>query len=52
MIQMKWIGKLFLCVSFFFLLIPSIFAQKKEEEKKTKKDSIWDIGLGIGVDGV
>lgn len=51
MIQMKWIGKLFLCVSFCFLLIPSIFAQKKEEGKKTKKDSIWDIGLGIGVDG-
>ena len=40
---MKWIGKLFLCVSLCFLIIPSIFAQKK--------DSIWDIGLGIGVDG-
>jgi len=51
MIQMKWIGKLFLCISFCFLLIPSIFAQKKEEGKKIKKDSIWDVGLGIGVDG-
>jgi len=29
-----------------------MFAQKNEEVKKTKKDSIWDIGLGIGVDGV
>jgi hypothetical protein len=26
-------------------------AQNKGEGKKSKKDSIWDIGMGLGVDG-
>lgn len=49
---MKWISNFGLCASFYFLWVPFVFAQTKEIDKKSTKDSIWDIGLGIGVDGV
>lgn len=48
---MNWIVKISLCLSFYFFFIPIENAQNSREEKKLKKDSIWEIGLGVGVDG-
>lgn len=48
---MNLITKSGLCLFFFFLFMALTVAQNKEGQKKPKKDSIWDIGLGLGVDG-
>lgn len=48
---MKWVVKICLCASFYFLFMSLTNAQNKGEGKKSKKDSIWDIGMGLGVDG-
>lgn len=48
---MKQTNKAGFGAAFFFLFSSLVMAQNAGVEKKSVKDSLWDINLGIGIDG-